>query len=70
MDIIFVAIGTLHKMGVETSDIRNAMYCVIESNFTKFPFSKTEDGKVKKSDRFVPPDLKWEVPVESVFLVN
>ena len=70
MDIIFVAIGTLHKMGVHQYDIIEAMDWVIESNFTKFPFTKREDGKICKSDRFVAPDLRWEVPKDSFFKVN
>ncbi len=69
MDVLFVAIGTLHKMGYDVPDDFLYHYSkVVDSNFTKFPFTKREDGKVKKSERFVPPNIKtWG---ESVFVSN
>jgi predicted HAD superfamily Cof-like phosphohydrolase len=57
MDVLFVAIGTLHKMGHEFWDFQSEYEAVVDSNFTKFPFTKREDGKVKKSENFKAPEL-------------
>lgn len=56
-DIIFVAIGTAHKMWMSIDDINYAWNEVCDSNFTKLPIDKDDNGKIKKSENFFAPDL-------------
>lgn len=56
-DIIYVAIGTSQKLGL---DIEGALLEVCRSNETKYingRLEKDADGKIKKGDGFVPPNL-------------
>lgn len=57
-DVLFVLIGTMHKLGISEEQILDNMKSVCDSNFTKFPFTKREDGKVMKNPNFKKPYIK------------
>lgn len=65
-DIITVAIGIMHKIGLVPEDMQKAMEAVITSNFSKFPFQKYENGKVKKGKDFIPPTIPLRKIMEEV----
>jgi len=57
IDIIFVAIGTMHKLWLSSDKITACRDEVCRSNDSKIPFTKWEDGKVKKWPNYTRPDL-------------
>lgn len=57
IDVMFVAIWTLHKLWLTEEQITQCYEEVCRSNFSKLPFVKTEDGKVKKWPNFTRPDF-------------
>jgi len=57
IDIIFVAIGTMYKLWLSSDKITACRDEVCRSNDSKLPFTKWEDGKVKKWPNYTRPDL-------------
>ena len=57
IDIMFVAIWTLHKLGLTSEQITQAYDIVCESNMSKLWAWKNVDWKVKKWDKFIEPDF-------------
>ena len=57
IDIMFVAIWTLHKLGLTVHQISQAFDIVCESNLSKLWAWKDENGKVKKWENFKEPDF-------------
>lgn len=57
IDIMFVVIWTLHKLGLTSDQITQAFDIVCESNMSKLWAWKDENGKVKKWENFVQPDF-------------
>ena len=55
IDIIFVSIWSLHKLGLTGYDIGESFNEVCRSNDTKHPYYKDRSGKIKKN-----PD--WDKP--------
>lgn len=66
LDIIYVSIWTLHKLGLDAEQITNAFNAVCDSNDTKLPFVKNVDGKIQKSGRFVRPALAKAIGISKV----
>lgn len=56
-DVIFVAVGSLHKLGFDAKTIEAFMQEVCDSNFSKFPMSKNGDGKVQKWPNYTKPNI-------------
>lgn len=56
-DVIFVLLWTLYKYWFTPDEIYNCLLEVVSSNFTKLPFEKDENWKVKKWPNFVKPDI-------------
>lgn len=59
IDIMFVAIGTLHKLWLSPQQIEDCRKEVCDSNYSKLPFTKGEDGKVSKWPHFKKPNLEY-----------
>jgi len=57
LDLIFVAIGTLHKLGLKPEEIVDTMQAVLDANKQKSAI-KNSDGKIRKPDDFIPPEEK------------
>jgi len=57
IDVMFVAIWTLHKLGLTESQIVSAFNIVCESNMSKLWAWKDERWKVKKWEDFIEPDF-------------
>lgn len=57
LDLIYVAIGSLHKIGLFPDQIAFAFEKVVESNWSKVPFEQDENWKVQKSKNFHRPDF-------------
>ena len=55
LDIIFVSIGTLHKMGLIPQDIETGINIVCTANEAKLAI-KNDSGKIVKSSDFVNPE--------------
>jgi predicted HAD superfamily Cof-like phosphohydrolase len=58
IDLIYVATGTLHKLGLDNTQIIQCFHEVCDSNDSKMPFEKDVDGKIKKSKNYFKPNLK------------
>lgn len=58
LDLIFVAIGAAHADGLTAEQIKQWFDEVCDSNFSKLPMTKDENGKVQKWPNFVRPNLK------------
>lgn len=58
VDIVYILMGTLHKLGFTENFIIEAIKEVTDSNYSKFPLEQAEDGKVKKWKNYEPPKLK------------
>jgi predicted HAD superfamily Cof-like phosphohydrolase len=56
-DVIFVAVGSLHKLGFDAQTIEKFMHAVCDSNFTKFPMVKNAGGKVTKWPNYTKPNI-------------
>lgn len=54
-DLIVVTIGTMYSIG---ADAQMVWDLVVQSNMSKIPFTKREDGKVEKGKHYKPADLK------------
>ena len=59
LDLIYVAIGTLHKIGLRPEDMVDALQVVQDANTQKFG-KKDENGKVQKPENFIPPEEKLQ----------
>jgi len=57
IDLIFVALWTLHKRWLSADQIVRSFDEVCNSNFSKIPFSKDENGKISKWPNFKRPDF-------------
>ena len=56
-DLIFIAIGTLHKLGLKPEQIVDTMQAVLDANKQKSA-TKNADGKIQKPNDFIPPEEK------------
>lgn len=66
IDMVFVAIGTLYKLWVNKETIEKCFTSVCDSNFSKLPFTKTVDGKVKKWPLFQRPNIEEILDEEGI----
>lgn len=53
-DLLVVTIGTLHSIGVDPQELWDRVW---DSNMSKLPFTKREDGKIQKGPNYQPPVL-------------
>lgn len=58
IDIIFVAVWSLHKMWFTEDQIILFWEEICNSNFTKLPFQKAPNGKIMKSPNYIAPELE------------
>ena len=59
LDTIYVAIGSLHKLGLTPAQMVDGLQVVQNANAQKSG-SKNTDGKVTKPEGFVPPEVKLQ----------
>ena len=60
LDLIFVAIGTLHKLGLYPAQKVDALQIVLDANKQKSA-TKSADGKITKPTDFQPPEPKLQL---------
>jgi len=63
VDIIYVAVGSMHKLGLTPQQIDNAINIVCDANEAKSG-KKNADGKVSKPDNFPEPQPKLKKLLE------
>ena len=59
LDVIYVAIGSLHKLGLTPEQMVEGLQIVQDANSQKSG-SKNADGKVTKPENFIPPEEKLQ----------
>jgi len=59
LDLIYVSIGSLHKLGLSSPQMIEALQIVQDANAQKSG-SKNADGKVTKPKNFIPPEEKLQ----------
>ena len=60
LDIIFYSIGSLHKLGLLPEQIIEGLQVVLDANLAKSG-EKDENGKVIKSESFIPPEKRLQL---------
>ena len=65
LDLIYVSIGSLHKLGLSSPQMIEALQIVQDANAQKSG-SKNTDGKVTKPKNFIPPEEKLQEILDSI----
>jgi len=63
VDLVYVAIGTMHKLGLTPQEIDKAIHIVCDANEAKAG-AKDANGKVKKGDNFPEPQPRLKKLLE------
>ena len=65
LDLIYVSIGTLHKIGLTPSQMVEGLQIVQDANKQKSN-NKDENGKIQKPEDFIPPEDKLQHIVDKI----
>lgn len=65
-DIIYVAMGTMAKLGIDYEKVMNEICTSNETKYTDGVLIKNEAGKIQKGPNFRKPDLSFVSEVEQI----
>lgn len=69
-DIIYVAMGTMAKLGIDYEKVMNEICTSNETKYTDGVLIKNEVGKIQKGPNFKKPDLSFVENVEQISTSN